>query len=350
MKPLFFLLFLLAGLGSAAQDSAFRQVLDRWQRNEGFSGTVLLSRGGRLLWSGSAGHANRESSAAARSTTPYRIAGLTQPFTAVMILQLKEEGALRLDDTIGKYLPSYTGPGRNRVTIRQLLTYSSGIPECGGGSARDIDRATLALDTFISRYCSGPLEFEPGTQARAGNGDYILLGKIVEQATGRTWTDNLERRILRPLRMNNTGVVDDAKPVARLARPYFYKDSASGYKPDKFHHTGNYYSAGSLYSTAFDLMRFDAALFSHQLLRPGTLADMIHGNEKLGNAGQGVWASSGSNGIALPYIYGSGAISGSRSNWVHVLKGDVTILVLSNTNRGDLARLSEDLYAVAVPK
>ncbi|TCJ13227.1 class A beta-lactamase-related serine hydrolase [Flaviaesturariibacter flavus] len=350
MKSLLLPLFLILCLAGAAQDSAYQSVLNRWQREHGFSGTVLVSRGGRLLWSGAVGHANRETSAAAQSTTPYRIAGLTQPFTAVMILQLKEEGKLALDDTIAKYLPGYTGPGRARVTIRQLLTYSSGIPECGGGTARDIDRATLKLDTFISRYCSGPLEFEPGTKARMGNGDYILLGKIIEQATGRTWVDNLERRILRPLRMNSTGVVDDSKPVPRLARSYNYKDSATGYQPDKPYYTGNYYSAGSLYSTAYDLMRFDAALFAHQLLRPGTLADMIHGNEKLGNVAQGVWASAGRGSISLPYIYGSGAISGSRANWIHVLKGDIAVLVLSNTNRGDLARLSEDLYTVAVRK
>jgi CubicO group peptidase (beta-lactamase class C family) len=348
MKPLLsFILILLAALPATAQDSIYNSILQRWQREHQFNGTVLVARDGRLVWTGAAGLADRESKKQLRTTTPFRIAALTKAFTAVMILQLQEEGLLRVDDTIGKYLPAYKGPGRNEVTLYQLLTYSSGIPDCQGTPGTSIYRTAIPVDTFIARYCSGPLAYRPGTRSQYSNGDYILLGKIIENVTGRTYTDNLERRILRPLRMNATGPLDDAKPVYGLARPYSYKDSATGLLPDAPYITGNYFGAGSLYSTVFDLMRFDAALFGQQLLRAGTLKQMLRGDEKLGNMALGVWYTRGQGGINQPYVYRSANIGGSRANWIHVLDGNLSVIVLSNTDRGDLLALTRELYEAA---
>jgi CubicO group peptidase (beta-lactamase class C family) len=347
MRTLFFLICGLLPLLGGAQDSAYARVLERWQREHHFSGTVLISRAGRLIWTGATGLADREKNKAIRTTTPFRIAGLTNTFTAVMVLQLQEEGLLRIDDTIGKHLPGYRGPGRDRVTIYQLLTHSSGIPDCGGGTALEIDRKPLSLDTFISRFCSGPLLFEPGSRSKPSNGDYILLGKIIENASGRTYTDNLERRILRPLRMNGTGPVDDANPVFGLARPYSFRDSVRGLVADPYYVTGNYFGAGALYSTGFDLLRFDAGLFGRQLLRAPTMKQLLQGNEKLGGVALGFWYAGGKGTFEKPYVYRPGAIRGSRASWIHVLDGDMAIIVLSNTDRGDLTVLSQELYRVS---
>lgn len=253
-------------------------MISAFAREKGFNGTILVQDGGRVRFHRSFGVAERAFGTPADTSTRYKVASITKLFTSVLVLQLAQEGKVRLDAPIRGYLPDYAGAGADRVTIHHLLNHTSGI--------ENFDRAVTSYqqaiesgieqyqkphtpDALLRRCCSGPLATQPGAAFSYNNADYIVLGKIVERVTGKPFDAVLRERITEPLGLRSTGMLRHDTVLDRLASTYFYRDDTRTLVNDLPMYVENWYAAGGMYSTTSDLLVFANALFGgDRLLRP----------------------------------------------------------------------------------
>ena len=328
------------------QTKDFLKILTTYNAEKNFNGAAIVATNGQIDFIGGIGIANRQTATPITPQSKFKIASITKTFTAVLIMKLYEQGQLDLTATIGKYLPDYVGEAKNKTTIHNLLTYSSGIPNCEGGKDMEVYQKPRGIDDFIAKYCSGKLESEPGKQFSYNNGDYILLGRIIEKITGKTFNQYLKETILTPLKMNNTEMLFSKNIVNGLVNAYVYNDSMKIFYNEDPYFIENFYAAGAMYSTVEDLLSFDKALFSYKLLKKESVELMLKPNKQLGDVGLGFWYTDGYGDIDTPYVYRPGGILGSTTNWIHVLNNNRTIIVFSNTDATNLFELSQQLYKV----
>ncbi len=224
-----------------------------------FNGTALIKTGSGIILSKSYGYANKEQQLKADSSTQYRIGSLSKPFTAIVILQLAQEGKLSLKDPVKKFLPDYVN---GDVTIEQLLSHQSGIPNYTANNEylSQIMHQSFSLKELVYKFCSDSTEFAPGTQFQYSNSGYVLLALIAETIAGKPFPSLLKERIFIPAGMNDTYAGMDTTAVNRKATGYLYERTEPAYN------TVNTLGAGGITSTAADLLKWNAALSANQLL------------------------------------------------------------------------------------
>lgn len=330
------------------QHKAVDKVLDSCIKKRNFNGVVLVAKNGKPDYLKYTGIANRHYNIAFSPKTRFQIFSVTKTFTAVLIMQLYEQGKINLDSTISAYYPEYKGEASHKVTIRNLLTYSSGrylkemdpkfIPEA-------YDQNLWPVDTFINRYCSEKLIDTPGTKFNYSNGDFILLGRIIEKIYKQPFDAILREKILVPLKMNNTNYWHHEDIVPNLDEGYYNKeDSVDSLVMPTYHYIDNHFSAGAMYSTPQDLLIFDQAIFNHTLLKKTTVDLMLTSYPKLGDVAFGFWVyprKIGKSNTIFAERQGGGY--GNESNWVHLMDKGVTLILLSNTETADLNKMRLDL-------
>lgn len=348
MKKIYVLVTTLLSINAVyAQTETLDSIFRYYQIKYNFNGVVAMAQEGKLKYLDGNGIANRSDSSLIKSKSLFKIASVTKTFTATLIMQLIEEKKMKLEDTISKYLPSYPGDAKNKVTIYQLLTYSSGIPNCEHDSGIAVYQKRLSVDDFILKNCSGNVQFKPGSQFEYNNADYIILGKIIENVTGNSFIQNLKQRILQPLQMNDTGMLSDSDVVYGLVSSYTFEANNNKFYQDQPYYVSNFSAAGAMYSTAEDLIKFDNGLFNHKILNQSSVQQMIQPDTALQNVGLGFWFTNGYGDLNTDFVYRPGGILGSTINWVHLLKEDIAIIILSNTDATSLFQLTSDLYKVS---
>jgi len=317
--------------------------VERYASSHDFNGSILVSRGGEVIYSGSFGHANIEHAVPNTPGTRFNAASITKAITAVLVLQLRDEGRLSLDATIDTYLPDYAGEGASRVAIRHLLNHTSGIENFDKvtSASEAIERGLPVYqlphssDRLLREFASGKLVSRPGTQFSYNNADYIILGKIVEKLRGKPFAEVLQERILGPLDMRNSGMLEQSRIVERLASTYFYRDDLHRLVPDLPVYPENWYAAGALYSTCADLLKFSNALFAGRLISAESLTLMT--TPGLDDFGFGVWAyETEIGGKKHRVVKRPGQIMGAQSQLYRFLDIPVTVIILSNTGTTDL--------------
>jgi CubicO group peptidase (beta-lactamase class C family) len=260
------------------QDPAVPSIATIMQRRSSageFNGTVLVARDGKILYENSFGYANREWNIPNDLETKFEIGSMTKQFTALLILQFVNEGKLDLNGHISDYLPYYRKDTGSRVTIAELLSQTSGIPEFLSkpdfldGPA---SRAHFSVREFAVQFCSGNLQFQSGTRFEYSNSGYFLLGAILEQTSGATYESLLQDRILNPLKMNDSGYTHSETVLAHRATGY--ERTATGFRNARYYDMSIPFAAGAMYSTVGDLLRWDQALYTEQLL-PARLRDLL---------------------------------------------------------------------------
>ncbi len=239
-----------------------------------FDGAVLVARGDSLLYARGFGLADRERGIPNTPRTKFRIGSLTKQFTTVMTLQLVEEGRLALSDRISKYLPDYRQDIGDRVTIDHLLRHMSGIPSYTSPSFwRDHAAQEHSKDDVMRRFLSGDLVFPPGSTYRYSNSNHVLLALIIEGVTGESFRTNLEKRITRPLSMDDTGAGFSDPDVQDLACGYI--KSLGEYIPEPPVHSGNTLGTGGMYSTPLDFFAWNRAFEPGVMLSDSMLTRMF---------------------------------------------------------------------------
>lgn len=344
-----FLLFLLCTpIHSVAATAVPTGFIAQFAREKDFNGTILIARGNGPVYQRSFGLANFELAVPNTNATKYRVASITKAFTSVLILQLYEEGRLELQKTIGDYLPTYIGEGRDKVTIHQLLNHTSGIDNMDKVASLN-DALTNGLppyqspftrDQILTKFASGPLVNAPGTTFDYNNADFIVLGRIIETIYQKSYEDVLREKILLPLGLRNTGMMRQQAVLRGLANTYFYRDDINAMVPDLPSYPENWFAAGGLYATANDVLTFSNALFDGRLLKPATLTLMIAPG--LEDYGYGVWSYKAVfQGVSKRIVKRPGQIMGAQAQLYRYVDDNVTIVILSNATRGSL----DDLVA-----
>ncbi|MFJ4872429.1 serine hydrolase domain-containing protein [Streptomyces sp. NPDC088757] len=235
-------------------------------------------------WRGSSGVHDLESGAPADPAARFRAGSVTKVFTAAVVLQLAAERRIDLDRPARAYLPDLVPASYARVTVRQLLNHTHGIP-AAGIPERTVEEAyahrfdPYAPEELVRSATAKPREFRPGTRQHYLNIGYTIAGLIVERVTGDTYEHQVERRVLRPLGLRDTYVPGAA---AEISGPYNHgyqtmrlDDGTTGLRDVSVWGTSDAWAAGDLVSTTADLERFTRALFAGRVVRGSLLEEMF---------------------------------------------------------------------------
>ncbi len=313
-----------------------------------FSGTVLVAREGKIVYERAFGLANREWNVPNDLRTKFEIGSMTKQFTALLVLQFVSEGKINLDGRISDYLPYYRKDTGARVSVRELLSHTSGIPNFIGAPGfldGPASRIQYSPREFAEKYCSGDLLFDPGTKFEYSNSGYFLLGAILEQISGEPYEQLLKDRIFDPLGMKDSGYAHTETLLSHRASGY--ERSPDGFRNARYYDMSIPFAAGALYSTVGDLFLWDQALYGTRLL-PADLRDLLF-KPNLDNYGFG-WAilvpkpGSPFAGEAIP-MHG-GAIFGFQSLIQRIPKHKELIVLLDNSDSPKLLDIALEIRGV----
>jgi D-alanyl-D-alanine carboxypeptidase len=249
----------------------------------GFS--VAVARRGAVVFADGYGFADLRGGVPASADTVYGIGSITKQFTAAAMLRLQEQGELALDDAINTHLPGYP-PNGQRITIQQLLSHTSGIPELTAqASYGETSEVAVPREAIMREVLSLPLDFVPGTQWRYSNSGYVLAGMIIERVTGLSYGTYLTDSILRPLGLQDTSVCPEDRSSAPYARGYEQETGRWARairlgQPLSLIPAGTVdlsiaSSAGAGCSTVLELLAWAEALRSGAVLSPASYRAMI---------------------------------------------------------------------------
>jgi CubicO group peptidase (beta-lactamase class C family) len=244
-----------------------RSYVERLAREDAFSGTVLLAKGGQVLFQGAYGLASKRFNVPNRIDTKFNLGSMNKMFTAVAIAQLVERGQLAFDDPLGKYLDESWLKREilEQVTIHHLLTHTSGLGSYFTEEFQDSSRLRFRIvDDYKPLVRDEELAFEPGTDWRYSNTGMLLAGAVIEQVSGQSYFDYVRANIFEPAGMGNTDSYEMDKPVPNLA--IGYSRTADGWENNIFKHVVKGGPAGGGFSTVQDLLRFDQALRAGKLV------------------------------------------------------------------------------------
>ncbi|MEM9681379.1 MAG: serine hydrolase, partial [Bacteroidota bacterium] len=310
-----------------------------------FNGVVLVKKRDAILYHKSFGLTDQKQGTPMTKETPFSIMSITKVFTSTIILQLVEEGKIDLNHTIAKYLPDYKGPAANRVTVHQLLNHTSGIQAAEvtkekDGETPSIYASIYSTDQLMHKYCSGPLVSEPGTKFDYSNADYILLGKIIEGIENDTYENVLNRRILKPLKMNDTGMItnsnyEELNLKKGFPMAYSWDKDAEVLNEDEQVYVQNFFSSGGMYATVTDLAKFSDALYLEKsLLSKSSMESLLQTHPEGNEYGYGLWVRFRERGKEIIKVaHRPGRNLGINTMLNYVFDHDICIIILSNTDK-----------------
>ena len=294
---------------------------------------VLLARGDEVLYRGACGSANLELGVPLSADQVFRIGSVTKQFAAAAALKLAEAGKLSLDDPLTKFVPGY--PGGDKVSVRMLLNHTSGIrsytdvPGVMDGPQIKLDLTTAAL---IDSFKAEKPDFAPGEGWHYNNSGYVLLGAVIEAASGKPWHVYMDEAFFKPLGMRHTryGNQHD-RMIPGHVDGYSRKDDAwarAGYLSMTQPH-----AAGALVSTVDDLLKWNRALHEGKLLQDASYRAMITPVGKAVDSNYGFGISTGTL-RGVPQLQHGGGIHGFSSYLLYIPGSDVSAAVLYNADGG----------------
>lgn len=263
---LFLVITIITINAQSAQSQKIDELLNKYHEYGKFNGAVLVADSTGVIFESGYGKANFEWDLEFTTDTKFRIGSVTKQFTAMAIMQLVQEGKLDVQDKLIQHLPWYREDTGNKITIEHLLVHTSGIPSYTNTADFFSEKAFkhYSPKELVSQLCMGDLEFEPGEKWVYNNSGYAILGAIIEEIEGKSYAEVLEEKIFKPLGMNNTGFDSFTEIIKHRADGY--SQNFNGYRNARYVDMSTPYAAGSLYSTAEDLRKWDLALYTNKLL------------------------------------------------------------------------------------
>jgi CubicO group peptidase (beta-lactamase class C family) len=241
----------------------------RAKRHPGLA--LAIMKDSKIVFAKGYGKRCLEDSTRVEPETPFAVGSVTKQFTCACILLLAEDGKLALDDPVAKYEPELTRA--DDITLYDLMTHTSGYPDYYPLDFVDRRlREPIALDSLLARYARGPLDFEPGTRWSYSNTGFLILGRVVEKASGEPFGAFLTRRILRPLGMTHSTFDPDKLPEG--AAKGYASFALGAPEPASREAKGWLHAAGGLWASAPDLARWDLALMDGRVLKPESFRRM----------------------------------------------------------------------------
>ena len=266
------------------------------------------------------------------------IASVTKTFTAVLVMQLVEEGKLSLDDTVDKWFPGQ--PNGDKITVRMLLSHTSGLAnysEIFGMDPEKWTREWMPEELIAVANEAGPVGVPGGKTAHYSNTNYIMLGRIIEKVTGNNWEHEIESRLIEPLEMKDTTFTKE-DTWKGIVVPSYKKDTngyLSTFEFPWYPHSSTAWAAGGIVSTVSDLMTFASALFDNRLVSSETLSVMT---QPVGTEGERALGLGGAVAEVTGHkAFGMGGdTKGYHAFFVGLLDSKLVVTALVNTEEGDV--------------
>ena len=353
MKKLFAISLLFVFSSVLFAQETLEQSMDAYMSHmygdEGPGATILVAKNGKPIYRKAFGLANLEVQSQMSPENVFELGSITKQFTSVSILMLEEQGKLSLDDEITKYIPDYPTHDK-KITIHHLLNHTSGIKSYTGmQSFMELARQDMIPEELIDVFKNEPMDFDPGDKFLYNNSGYILLGYIIENLSGMTYEEFVEKNIFEKLGMSNSyyGKMKQIIP-----------NRASGYQVDEdSYQNAEYlsltlpYAAGSLMSTVDDLLKWQNAINANELIKRSSLEKAINGS-RLNNGeeisyGYG-WVKGNLKGS--PIVSHGGGIFGFTTNEIYFPEEDIYVVGLSNCNCKDIGDAATKIGAMAIGK
>ncbi len=306
---------------------------------DNFSGSVLLARNGKVIYKNSFGFADRKVKRKFLPETPSSIASIGKVLTAVLILKLAETGKLSLTDPISKFLPAANLVNADKITIKHLLTHTSGFGNyMEHQNYPKLQKSDFTFDDLIKLIADQqPVFNTPGEKFEYSNSGYIVLGKIIEIVTRKKYAEILKKEILKPLKMKNTHFEINLKNFQNTARGHRKSKKTGEWETDVSNRLPVFSSDGGIFTTAEDLFRFHRALFGGKIIKPETFNEMKKRQvetviPELGKRayGYGLMINDYENGV---YSIGhNGGTFSFDARYKHFYKGqnEYTLIIISN--------------------
>lgn len=291
--------------------------------------SLLVVHDGKAVVRNAYGYADLEHRVRATPDTDYRLASVTKQFTAASILLLKQDGKLKLSDPVRKWFPELSAADQ-RITLWNLLTHSSGLPDYE--DLVPADRTAQLSDADVLHMLAAPhaLRFPPGSAFRYNNGGYVLLGLIVERASGMDLAAFMHKRIFQPLGMTHTLMYEGARGPQVPDRAYGYSLRGGRWIQTDQSVTSATRGDGGIYSSIDDLAKWDAALYDNRLLDADSRRRMFTAHIPVGDPdvlGYGFgWFVTGDG------MWHSGSTIGFRNIIMRWPDRHLSVVILTNRN------------------
>ncbi|QBA64004.1 serine hydrolase domain-containing protein [Muriicola soli] len=298
---------------------------------DAWSGLISIYKHGEPIFQKAYGYADREWKIPNTKDTKFRIASISKLFTEVAILKLVEEDAISLSDPLSKFIIDY--PRGTEITIRQLLNHRAGIPHLNNfPNYNDLIKYDYDINEIIELFKNKPLDYDPGERYRYSNSGYVLLAYIIEKVSQATYGDYLQKEILNPLGLANTGIDNNSEILQKRANGYMFNSSGDLVNAD-FVNMSIKIGGGSMYSTAGDLNLFLQGLFRKKVI-DSTLNELPNFIEIEGEQA----------------FQASGRVQGFCHQITHRFSSELTVMVLGNHYSNLALPISDDIYNIYTGK
>jgi len=272
------IILFLGAIASIAQQSLntvrLDSIMQAYTNQNMFSGNILVYEKGKKVFSKSYGYADWEKKTPNTEQTPFCLASVSKQFTAMSIVILVEQGKLKFDDKLTKFIPDY--PNGDKITIHQLLTHTSGIHNFTNDKEYDnIKTKEMTLKETIEMFKNKPLDFEPGSKFSYSNSGYILLSYIIENASKKSLSNFLKKEIFDKLGMKNSGYYPKTNQIPKNAAQGYILNDQDQYEKALFVPRSIPSGAGGLYSTTEDLLKWHEALNTEKLVKKEMLTKIF---------------------------------------------------------------------------
>lgn len=304
------------------------------------SASVAVVQGGKLVYTHAYGLAHISPDRSATPDMRYSIGSVSKQFTAAAILLLQEQGKLKLDDPVGKYVPGLTDG--DKVTIREILSHTSGYQDYWPEDYLMTPMMKPATpQEIVDKWAKKPLDFEPGTQWQYSNTNFVIAGLIVEKVSGQKLMDFLVEHIFRPLDMKSVWDSDETKLTKTDASPYV-RYALGPLRPAPKEGRGWMFAAGELAMTAHDLALWDESLMKRNLLKPESYKEMFTEvklkNGKGTHYGLGVEVVQRDGHLSIEH---SGEVTGFVSDNEVLVDDGIAVAVLTNHMAGGAEEIAQ---------
>jgi CubicO group peptidase (beta-lactamase class C family) len=260
---------------SQSKRDQVEQIMKKYHAFNMFEGTVLVAEQGKVVYKDAFGLANREWNIANTTDTKFMIGSVSKPITALLMLIQVQKGLISLDKTISDYIPEFNKPNGSRITVRQLLTHTSGMPNYD--IIQDffprISRKNYTREDYVKLYMDSTLLFTPGSQFFYSSWGYFTLGYIMERVTGKTYSQLMKEDIFDKLGMSSSGSYFHTQIIPKRATGYDY--TLGGFTSGDFRDQSNTMGTGDLYSTVEDLFKLHLAISNNTLLNKELTKEML---------------------------------------------------------------------------
>jgi CubicO group peptidase (beta-lactamase class C family) len=310
------------------------------KQHKPFNGVVLVANGGKPVYYKAFGYREFAQKVPLQKDDVFELASVSKQFTAMIIMMLKEKGKLKYDDPVQKYLDiPYKG-----ITIRNLLTHTSGLPDYQEIMDKHWDKTKVAGNKEILEYLNKyapPKQFDPGAKYEYSNTGYVLLASIAEKAGGKDFIKMCRQWIFKPLKMRSTDIrtLQEKAATKNFAVGHIYVDERKQYvRADSFPSSdytiwlGNRKGPGRISSTASDLLKWDKALYANRLIKQSQLEEAFKAtrlsNDTLSNYGFGWMLPTDTKGGRM--VFHTGDNPGYATRIFRFLDSKQTVIILSN--------------------